>query len=309
MPFLQPIGAGLLRGAAVIWVNLTLVFIVLRVLPGDAVQIALAQTGADRQQIEAQRHALCLDCPLHKQYLAYLGDMAQGDLGFSLHYQQPVATLIIDRLWPTVSLGLAALGVALWWGAGLGVANGLGGPRLQAVTSALIVYTQAIPIYVTAVMGIVIFSLYLDILPAVGADTPRHLLLPAGVLGIHTGGTLARVLGASLRATRAEAFILTAQAKGLPPLDQLDHLWRLAILPVLNVIALQAGFLLSGTVILEYIFVRRGLGSLLYDAVLFRDYPTVQAIVLLSVLIYLVANALAQLTQYMIDPRLRDKPI
>lgn len=294
-----------LRGMLVIWVAVTLVFVALRMLPGDAITSELRQSGASLEQIEAQREDLCLNCPIYKQYAIYIEDLLTGDLGFSVRHQQPVWQVITDRLWPTFALGLSAFGVALIVGVFVGVANGMSTGVILTISELFITFSQAVPVYLTAILGIYLFSLYLDVLPAVGTSTPAHLVLPAGTLGLHTGGNIARVLGATIRDVYDQPFMLTAKAKGLPPLDQMEHALRVAILPVLSVLALQGGFLLGGTVIIEYLFVRRGLGSLMYDSVLNRDYVVVQALVLLSALIYVVANALADIGRRLLDPRLR----
>ncbi len=303
------IGQVIIHSVLVLWVAVTLVFVAMRLLPGDAISTTLTQSGASEAEIKAQQDALCLSCSIPQQYFDYLTDLAQGDLGYSLRHQQPVTQLIWQRLPATFALGMSAFAVALFMGTVLGVIYGASQGMMYRLAESVIIFTQAVPVYVVAVVSIYIFSVYLDILPAVGSSTPAHLILPASALGFQTGGTIARVLGENLRTNLKEPFMLTARAKGLPPIDQLDHALRVALLPVLNVLALQIGFLLSGTVIMEYLFVRRGLGRLLYDAVLNQDYPLVQALVLLSAIVYLVANNMAQIAQYLIDPRLRSQEI
>lgn len=303
------VGLEILHSLVVLGVAVTLVFGAMRLLPGDAISTTLEQSSASQSDIQAQRDALCLSCPMHVQYINYLGDLLQGDLGFSLRYQQPVMSLIRQNLPATLALSMSAFAVALLVGTVLGIIYGASNGWLYNLSESIIIFTQAVPVYVLGVLGIYLFSVYLDILPAVGSTTPAHLILPASALGFQIGGTIARVLGENLRANLTAPFMLTARAKGLPPIDQLDHAIRLAILPVLNVLALQIGFLMSGTVIMEYLFVRQGLGKLLYTAVLNRDYPLVQALVLLSALVYLIANNIAQILQYLIDPRLRSEQI
>lgn len=300
---LSALPPAILRGVLVIWTALTLVFIALRILPGDSISAVLRQSGASEEQIRARQEALCLNCPVYKQYGIYFGGVLTGDFGYSTRFNQPVLHVIRDRFFPTFALGFAAFGVAVISGTLGGIADGLGSKRVRGLTGAFIVASQAVPIYLTAILGIYIFSLYLDILPAVGSSTPAHLVLPATTLGLHIGGNIARVLGTSLRDTYQQPFMLTAKAKGLPPIDQLEHAFRIAILPVISVLALQAGFLLGGTVIMEYLFVRRGLGSLLHSAVLDRDYAVVQALVLLSAFVYVIANGFASLGRQLLDPR------
>lgn len=296
---------GLLRGGLVLWVALTLVFIAVRVLPGDAISTELLAAGASARQVEDEKEKAGLNDPLLQQYIHYLGDLAQGDLGRSLMFRDSAARIIGGRIGPTFSLAMAAFAVTLLSGTSLGVMCIPVAPApLRLLSNGLIVIAQAVPIYLTAIVGIYLFSLQLDWLPAVGSETPRHLILPATLLGFHTSGTVARVLSASLADAFQQPFILTARAKGLPPIDLLDHSIRVALLPVLRVLALQAGFLLGGTVVIETMFVRRGLGSLLFQSVLDRDYPMVQALALLAALAYLLTNGLAHFAQRLIDPRL-----
>jgi ABC-type dipeptide/oligopeptide/nickel transport system permease component len=296
---------GLLRGGLVLWVALTLVFIAVRVLPGDAISAELLGAGASASQVEDEKEKAGLNDPILQQYTHYLRDLAQGDLGRSLMFRDSAARIIGGRIGPTFSLAMAAFAVTLLSGAFLGVMSISVAPTpLRLLSNGLIVIAQAVPIYLTAIVGIYLFSLQLDWLPSVGSETPRHLILPAALLGFHTSGAVARVLSASLADAFQQPFILTARAKGLPPIDLLDHGLRVALLPVLRVLALQAGFLLGGTVVIETMFVRRGLGSLLFQSVLDRDYPMVQALALLATLTYLLTNGLARFAQRLIDPRL-----
>lgn len=305
LDILQLSTAGLLRTGLVVWMALTLVFVGVRVLPGDAISAELLPAGASEAQIEAQKDKAGLNNPLPQQYLEYLADLLQGDFGSSLRYRDAVTHIIRDRIGPTFALAMAAFSVMLMAGTLLGVASIEASPPLIRLSSrGMIAFSQAVPIYITAIVAVFIFSLELDLLPSVGSDTPHHLILPALVLGFHTSGAVARVLSASLTDAFQQPFMLTARAKGLPPIDLLDHGLRVALLPVLRVLALQTGFLLGGTVIIEGLFVRRGLGSLLFESVLDRDYPMVQALVLLAALAYLLANGLARLAQRLIDPRL-----
>ncbi len=290
-----------LYGAFVLWLALTLAFVALRILPGDAV----SGTQLDRTQaeIDAQREQLGLDDSITVQYARYLSRLMRADLGTSLITREKVGAMISVRLGPTLALGMAAFGIALLLGTILGFVSSLDTP-LRSLSEAIIVLSQAVPIYVTALLVIYLFSLKLDWLPASGSRSPLHLILPATTLGFHTAGSIGHVLSNSLRDAYTQLFMLTARAKGLPPVDQFDHAIRVAVLPTLTVLALQAGFLLSGTVIIEVIFLRRGLGSLLYQAVLDRDYPVVQALTLLSALLYVTANGISSLGRHWLDPRL-----
>ncbi len=294
----------LLHGGVVLWLALTLVFVTLRVLPGDAVTATFRDTTDT--EMNARRAALGLDDHWLTQYARYLGDLLRGDLGHSLTSSESVGQMILSRLGPTLALGLAAFGIMTALGITLGIFSALESPHwLRHLSNNLIVLAQAVPFYVTALLLIHIFTRQFAILPAFGSRTPLHLILPAFTLGFHTAGGVAQVLSINLRDTFRQPYMLTARAKGLPPIDLLDHALRVALLPTLSAIALQAGFLLSGTVVIEVLFVRRGLGNLLFQSVLNRDYPVVQALALLSALIYLSANGFSGIARRLLDPRLR----
>lgn len=292
---------GILRGMMVIWLALTLVFIALRWLPGNAVTADGAYLTP--QQVDERRQYLGLDDPLLVQYQRYLGDVLRGNWGQSLISSENVSSMIAGRLGPTLALGMGAFAVALGLGFGLGIGASVHHHPIRIFCNSLITVSQAMPIYVSALLAIYIFSLALDWLPAGGSASPQHLILPSGVLGFHTASSIAAILRTNLQAVYAMPHMLTARAKGLYPIDLLDHALRLALLPTLSAIALQAGFLLGGTVIVEVIFVRRGLGSLMLDAVLDRDYPVVQALTILGALVYVLSVGASRTLQRLIDPR------
>ncbi len=292
---------GFVRGALVLWVSLTLVFFALRVLPGDALTaVDSASSAAVREQ---QRDALGLNEPLPQQYSNYILNLLQGDFGHSLVTSETVSSMILVRLGPTLALGIGSFGIAIAVGCTLAVAA-LGRGLIGTIASGLIVLSQAVPYYVTALLVLYVFSLRLNLLPASGSRTPLHLILPCSVLGFHAASSIAHVLRSNLHAAYTAPYMLTAYAKGLPPIDRFEHALRVALLPTLPVIAVQAGFLLSGTVVIEVLFVRRGLGNLLLQSVLERDYPVVQALAILGALFYLLALAASDLLRRQMDPRL-----
>lgn len=290
-----------LRAVMVVWLVLTVVFVVLRLLPGDA--ITADGTYLTPQQIDQRRQALGLNDPIHQQYQQYMTDLLHGDWGQSLISSENVSSMILSRLGPTLALGIGAFGVAVGIGFGLGIGAIVEVRSIRTMSNSLIAISQAMPMYVSGLLVIYVFSLELKWLPAGGSSTPQHLILPCGVLGFHAASSIAAVLRANLQAVYAMPHMLTARAKGLYPIDLLDHALRLAILPTLSTIALQAGFLLGGTVIIEVIFVRRGLGSLMLDAVLDRDYPVVQALSIWGALIYVFTVGASRIAQYLLDPR------
>ncbi len=298
----QRIGAALV----VAWLAVSLAFVALRLAPGDALEATMARGGVDASAIAAERSRLGLDDPLWQQYASYLGGVARGDLGESLVSQQPVAEMIAQNAGPTVALALGALLVAVALGVGLGVvAPAAPWLAVRTVAEAVIALMLSTPAYWTATLAIYLLTVAVPVFPGVGGAGPGAVILPVLVLGFHTAGGIARVTAESVRAAGGQDFVRTARAKGLPELDVLDHALRVALLPVVAVIALQLGFLLGGTVITETIFVRRGLGRVLLLAVDNRDYPVIQGLVMLSALVYTALNAAADVIYRVVDPRVR----
>ncbi|MCL4236694.1 MAG: ABC transporter permease [Anaerolineae bacterium] len=299
---LQRVGAAL----AVAWIALSAAFVVLRALPGDAVDATLARTGTSPAEVAARRQALGLADPLWRQYAAYLGGVVRGDLGESLVTGQPVAQMIGQNFGPTAALAGSALLVGVALGMALGLAAGLAPRRAPGwLAEGVAALALSMPVYWTATLAIYLFTVVLAVLPGVGGGSPRQLILPAAVLGFHTAGSIAQVTARSIRRTAAQDFVRTARAKGLGEADVTDHILRVSLLPVIAVVALQLGFLLGGTVVTESIFVRQGVGRLLLAAIDNRDFPVIQGIVTLTALTYSLIHALADVLYALADPRVR----
>lgn len=301
MGLVQRIG----QGVVTIWLAATLAFLLLRVLPGDAIETQLVFSGAGTEVIAERRAALGLDLPLRSQYIQFIGGLLVGNLGSSLLDGQPVTVKIGQQIAPTVTLALAALVFAIIGGVGLGVAAsfsvGWGISRLAQVVTDM---ALSMPIYWTGTLAIYVFTVWLGILPSAGAGRISQLVLPVSVLGFHTAGAIARVTAVSLREIKGAAFVRTAHAKGLPGKTViLRHILPAGLPPVISVIALQSGFLFSGTVITESLFVRPGIGRLLLDSVLRQDYPVVQGIVVFSAAIYVILTLIADTLYRLLDPR------
>ncbi|MGQ9849409.1 MAG: ABC transporter permease [Aggregatilineaceae bacterium] len=291
---------------AVAWLATSAAFVVLRVVPGDAVDATLARVGASEEELAVRRAALGLADPLWQQYAIYVHRALQGDLGRSLITGQPVTEMIGQQLGATVTLALGALALGVALGTLLGLAGGLGPATWPGnLAEALASLALSTPVYWTATLAIYLFTVVLGILPGTGGDGFRHLILPVMVLGFHTAGSIAQVTARSIRQTAAQGFVQTARAKGLPERLVVDHILRVGLLPIVAVVALQVGFLLGGTVITETIFVRRGLGRLLLTAINNRDFPVIQGVVTLTALTYSLVNALADVVYTLLDPRVR----
>ncbi len=300
----------LLTTLLVVWAAVTLAFVTLRLLPGDALDAQMSQGGASEAEITARRAALGLDAPPGTQYLAYIAKLMRGDMGVSLLTRQPVGAAIGQQIGATAALTLAALGVALVFGLGLGVISAATQSTwARRLSKGLASLALAMPIYWTGTLAIWLFSATLHWLPATGAGDLRHLILPASVLGFHVGGSIARVTHAGLIEARGQNFVPFARSKGLHTRQVWrGHILRVGLLPVIAVVALQVGFLLSGTVIIEMLFTRGGLGGLLMRAILARDLPVVQGVVVLAALVYSVVNAAADVLYALADPRVRLVP-
>lgn len=291
----------------VMWLAVTLAFFALRVLPGDAIESQLAQGGVDRSVIEERRAEQGLSNPIGIQYLDFISGILRGDFGYSLLSREPITDMIARSLPPTAALAFGALVLASILGIALGVIDALrAGRGISLFARVLTNLSLSTPIYYTGTLAIYIFSVFLGWLPSSGASSFNHLILPVSILSFHTAGSIARVTQANMRDVLDSEYIRVARAKGLPERTViLRHALRAALLPVVQVIALQAGFLLSGAVITESLFVRPGIGRLLLDATLQQDYPVVQGIVVLSAAAYAVLNMLADIARRSLDPRIR----
>ncbi len=283
----------------------TLVFLLIHLVPGDPVEAMLGENAqvADR---EALRQALGLDRPLGEQYLDYLQRLARLDLGLSFQERRPVAAILGERLPATLELTLAALALALALALPLGVlaARHRGSP-LDTGAMGLSLVGVSIPNFWLGPLLILVFSLWLGWTPVSGREGPASLILPALTLGTGMAAILARMVRGSILEVLGEDYVRTARAKGLSERRVLwGHALRNAWLPVLTLIGLQLGGLLGGAVITETVFAWPGVGSLLVEAIQSRDYPVVQACVLLVSLSYVLVNTLTDLVYGWVDPRI-----
>ncbi|HVO42690.1 MAG TPA: ABC transporter permease [Aggregatilineales bacterium] len=290
-----------------LWLVITLTFVALRVLPGDVVREQLMTSGASEAQIAERRAELGLDQPILAQYAALLVGLLHGDPGRSIVSGRRVTDILLEQIGPTLVLAGGALIVALIMGIGLGL-TASGANRLIS-TAALVLITLILsaPVYWMATVAIYVFSVALKLLPSAGGGDLRSLLLPWLSLGLSLAGGIARVTLTSIDETRMADFVRTARSKGLSEGQVLrDHVLRANLGPLVSVIALQSGFLIGGTAITEIVFVRPGLGQVLLNAILSRDYPVVQALVLMGAFSYSAVHFAADALLAVLDPRVRD---
>ncbi len=296
----------LLTAVPTVFGVVTLVFLFIHLVPGDPVDVMLGETARPADKA-ALRTELGLDRPLWEQYGAYLAGMARGDLGRSFLYRRPVADLVAARIPATAALAGAALAVALLVAVPAGVIAGLRRGTLwdrgSLVASLLGV---SMPNFWLGPLLVLVFSVHLRWFPVSGREGPASLVLPAVTLGTALAAILARMLRSSLAEVLSAEYLTAARARGASERRVVwVHALRNACLPVITVLGLQLGSLLSGAVITEAVFAWPGIGTLLLQAIQGRDYPLVQGCVLVISLGYVAANLLADLALRWADPRVR----
>ncbi len=304
----------LLATIPVLLIVAVLVFLMLRLTPGDPAAV-LAGDAATTEQIARIREGLGLDKSIPQQFLIWFRNVAVGDLGESYYYKTKVTTLIGQRIEPTVSLALLTIVLAVAVAVPLGVlAAWRFGGWLDRSLMAFSVLGFSIPIFVLAYLLIWLMSLKLGWFPVQGykriaegfGPYLHHLILPAITLSIIYIALIARVTRASVLETLGEDYIRTARAKGLPEWRVLTrHALRNAAVPIITVIGIGIALLIGGVVVTESVFAIPGLGRLTVDAVLARDFPTIQGVILLFSVVYVGINLLVDLSYVLFDPRIR----
>ncbi len=284
----------------------TIVALLIHVVPGDPADAILGPyaTAADKSQLHA---ALGLDKPFLVQLLDYVKGVLQGDLGTSLIYTKPVTTLIADRWLPTAQLAVMALIVAMLFSLPLGIISAVrAGRPLDYAAMAVAMTGIAIPNFWLGPMLVLVFSLKLGWLPVSERSGLSSYILPALTLGIALAAILSRMTRNSMLDHMREDYARTARAKGVSEVSVvLKHVLRNAALPLITVVGLQFGVLLTGAIITERIFDWPGLGTLILDGINNRDYPLVQGCVLVFSCTYLLVNLLTDLTYALVDPRIQ----
>jgi peptide/nickel transport system permease protein len=304
----------LLATIPVLLVVAVLVFLMLRLTPGDPAAV-LAGDAANTEQIAQIRATLGLDRSVPEQFVIWVGQMLSGDLGQSYYYKMPVSTLIGQRLEPTLSLALITITLAVLVSVPLGVlAAWRFGGALDRTLMGFSVLGFSVPIFVLAYLLIWLFSLKLGWFPVQGYKRLAEgfgpwlyqLLLPSITLSVIYIALIARVTRASVLDTLGEDYIRTARAKGLPESKVLmRHALANAAVPIITVIGIGIALLIGGVVVTESVYAIPGLGRLTVDAVLARDFPTIQGVILLFSFVYVMINLLVDLSYVFFDPRIR----
>ncbi len=283
-----------------------LVFSLIHLIPGDPVEIMLGD-GARPAEVEALRRELGLDRPLGRQFVDYFAGLARFDLGSSLRFRRPVTELLLAHYPATLELALASMLAALALALPLGILAALARGRALDHGSRLVALLGvSIPNFWLGPMLIWLFAIHFDWLPVSGRDGWASLILPAITLGTALAGLLTRMVRSSLVGELAQPYLVAARAKGLGRSAAVArHAVRNAAIPVVTVVGLQFGAVLTGAIITETIFSWPGIGRLIVQAIQARDYPLVQGGVLAIALTYLLVNLLTDLTYAVLDARIR----
>ena len=296
----------LLYTLPVIWLVVSIVFLLIHFVPGDPIQQMLGE-GAASADMESARHAYGLDVPLGRQYLNYWKGVLHGDLGPSLRFNQGVSKLIAQRYPYTLQLTLAALLVAILLAIPAGVRSARHRNQWDdRALSVVSLFGLSFPNFALGPVLILLFSIQLGWLPVSGSGSWLHLILPAITMGGALAAILTRMVRTSMLEELGQEYIRTARAKGLPERTVVyRHALRNAMIPIVTVLGLQFGALLAGAIVTETIFSWPGIGRLTVQAIANRDYYLVQGCILAIGLTYVAVNFLTDFVYSIVNPRIR----
>jgi peptide/nickel transport system permease protein len=296
----------LLQALLVLWGLGTVTFLMLSLLPGDAATTLLGFRYSEDAAREL-RIQLGLDDPLVIQYLRFWGDLFTGDLGRSMSTNIPVLTAVGEQFPNTVALAVSGMCIAVLLGGVVGVIAAVRSPSwLDSTVMVVSTLGLSVPSFFLGLLLILLFGVVLAMIPVTGPTGLAGLLLPALAVGLPTAGYIARVVRASMLEVLGAEYLITARGKGLSErMVVVRHALRNALIPVVTVIGLLFGQLLGGTIVIENVFARPGLGRLLINAIEVRDIPLVQGAVLVIGVTYVLVNLIVDLSYTVIDPRIR----
>jgi peptide/nickel transport system permease protein len=294
----------LLTGFVLLGVSIV-AFFMIRLVPGDPAEL-IADQWATKEDIERIRKDMGLDKPVAVQYMIYMGRLMHGDLGNSVITKIPVTEEIAAKFPSTVKLAITATIIALVIGGLAGIISAVR-PYTIFDNTAMILALLGVstPAFWLGLMFMLVFSVKLGWFPAIGAATPKHLVLPSTTLALVTAGVIARQSRSSMLETLQDDYIVTARSKGLRErVIVYRHALRNALIPVVTIVGLQFGHLLGGAVLVESVFGWPGMGRLLVDAIFTRDYPIIQGAVLMFAVTFALVNLGVDLVYGLIDPRI-----
>lgn len=290
----------------VLFFTWTVVFVVLQLIPGDPVNLMLAGVPASEEVRQRERERLGLDRPLVERYVGFLGRAVTGDLGESYRSREPVTKMILDQARPTLELAAGGLAVGLSLGLILGMIAGLK-PNSWVDTLCMVVALAGIsmPSFWIGMLLIYLFGMTLGWVPIVGTGL-NALILPSISVGLYIAGGFARLVRASMIEAMNQDYIRTARAKGLSRGKiAFKHALRNALIPPVTLLGIQIAVLIGGAVVTENVFARPGLGTMLVEAVLTKDLPLVQALVVYTTAVYVIVNLIVDLLYGVINPRVQ----
>jgi peptide/nickel transport system permease protein len=284
-----------------------LIFLMLHLVPGDPVSVLVGDAPVSAAELERLREQYGLNDPLVVQYGRFALNALQGDLGRSLRTKRPVSEEIAEQFPRTVELAVAAMAFAIALGVLLGVVAATHQHTwVDSLCSVLALLSVSMPSFWLGLMLIFIFAVGLNWFPATGQGGIERLVLPAITLGWYAAAVIARLVRSSMLEVLRQEYVMTARAKGLrESLVVYRHALRNALIPTVTIVGLQFGALLAGAVIVETVFARQGLGRLIVGGILQKDFPIVQGAVLVTALVYVLANFLVDIAYATLDPRIR----
>jgi ABC-type dipeptide/oligopeptide/nickel transport system permease component len=286
-----------------------IVFLIIRLVPGDPIIALLGTNAGDKDVVERLRQQLGLNLPMQVEYVRWMARVLHGDFGYSYGYQQSVSSLLAANFPATVQLTAASLALSVTFGMALGTIAALKRNRAaDTLTMGLALTFMSIPSFWLGLLLILAFAVALPWFDVVGGTSLKGLVLPSVTLALGSIGFNARFFRSSIISARTQKHVITARAKGITRVQLfLRHVLRNALLPILTIVGLQVGQLLSGAVIVETVFSRPGIGRLLVQAILAKDYLTVQAVVLIIAVVYALTNFIVDLLYPVFDPRIESR--
>ncbi|CAI6082668.1 ABC transporter permease [Cohnella sp. JJ-181] len=304
---LKAVTGRILSSLLVIVGSSALVFVIMYLLPGDPVASMIDISSASPETIANLRHQLGIDRPFLLQLADYFGKLLRGDFGQSVLNSEPVLPKIAKHFPATLALAAASAAVSVIVGVILGVLSAIHRNKpIDLIARIVGLLGISMPAFWTGILLLLIFSIRLGWFPAMGSDGWRTLVLPALTLGLIGAGFIVRMVRNSMLEVIGDAFVVTLRAKGLSERAVMyRHALRNALIPAVTMIGVLAGEMLAGTVVIETVFSRQGIGRIIADAIMAKDLPVVQGVILFSSLVYVVVNLLVDLSYAVIDPRVR----
>lgn len=297
----------LLQAILSIFGSLVLVFSILYVLPGDPVLALVDPTTVTPEVIENLRHELGLDKPFYAQFLDYFRGILTGDFGVSRVTDEPVLKKIIEQLPATLLLTLSSMIFSVIFGITLGVLSAIYRNKiLDVIIRFIALFGISMPTFWSGILLILFFGVQLNWLPIMGSEGWQTLIMPSISLGLIGAGFIIRMVRNSIVDILQDPYILTLRAKGLHENRiMFAHVLKNALIPAITIIGLNVGELLAGTVVIETVFSRQGIGRLISDALAMKDLYVIQGVILFSAIVYVVMNMLVDLSYSLLDPRIR----